>query len=111
MSQRLNCAVMASSGLYCDDQQGQEEEEVRDEQLRQHHDVFDEHQPAFVWSLSCRDNRTLNFYLMDKVTQWSFLPHLGLHDELDNLNKGRLIAKLINFLPIRTKIVNMIIIF
>ena len=90
MSQRLNCAVMASSGLYCDDQQGQEEEEVGDEQLRQHHDVFDEHQPAFVWSLSCRDNRTLNFYLMDKVTQWSFLPHLGLHDELDNLNKGKI---------------------
>ena len=86
MSQRLNCAVMATSGLYCDDQQGQEE----DEQLRQHHDVFDEHQP-FVWSLSCQDNRTLNFYLMDKVTQWSFLPHLGLHDELDNLNKGMLI--------------------
>ena len=91
MSQRLNCAVMASSGLYCDDQQGQEEEgqQEGDEQLRQqHHDVFDEHQPL-LWSLSCRDNRTLNFYLMDKVTQWSFLPHLGLHDELDNLNKGK----------------------
>ena len=83
MSQRLNCAVMASSGLYCDDQQGQE-----DEQLRQHHDVFDEHQP-FVWSLSCQDNRTLNFYLMDKVTQWSLLPHLGLHELDSNLNKGK----------------------
>ena len=91
MSQRLNCAVMASSGLYCDDQQGQEEEEggeVGDEQLRQHHDVFDEHQP-FVWSLSCQDNRTLNFYLMDKVTQWSLLPHLGLHELDSNLNKGK----------------------
>ena len=72
MSQRLTCAVMASSS--CD---------VKS--------VFDEHQP-FVWSLSCRDNRTLNFYLVDKLTQWSFLQHLGLHQEDQRLPNAIIIS-------------------
>merc|ERR1712020_315973 len=39
--------------------------------------IFDEDQP-FVWGLGCRDNRSLNFYILDSVTQWSLLHKLGL---------------------------------
>ena len=42
--------------------------------------VFDEHEP-FVWGLGCRDNRSLNFYVLDLVTQWSLVQKL----DLDNL--------------------------
>ena len=46
--------------------------------------VFDEHEP-FVWGLGCRDNRSLNFYVLDFVTQWSLVQKL----DLDSLDKGR----------------------
>ena len=40
-------------------------------------EVFDEHEP-FVWGLGCRDNRSLNFYVLDFVTQWSLVQKLDL---------------------------------
>lgn len=39
--------------------------------------TFDEHDPS-VWGLGCRDNRTLNLYVLDLVTQWSLVQKLGL---------------------------------
>ena len=47
-------------------------------------EVFDEHEP-FVWGLGCRDNRSLNFYVLDFVTQWSLVQKL----DLDSLGEGR----------------------
>ena len=43
--------------------------------------VFDEHEP-FVWGLGCQDNRSLNFYVLDLVTQWSLVQKLDLEGQL-----------------------------
>ena len=75
MSERLDCSLMASTAsvLNCD--------------LK---DVFDEYyedsekeEDSFVWGLGCRDNRTLNFYVLDSLTQWSLRQKLGLEDAED----------------------------
>ena len=75
MSQRLACAVMASTGL-CDLENNNNDLDQKKEAAAASdifaEEVFDEKRPL-LWSLGCHDNRTLNFYLIDKVTQWSLL--------------------------------------
>ena len=78
MSERLDCSLMAST--------------ARDSQNCDLKDVFDEYSSSnsgysekeaeapFVWGLGCRDNRTLNFYVLDSLTQWSLRQKLGLDD-------------------------------
>ena len=82
MSQRLTCAVMASTGL-CDLENNNNDLDQKKEAAAAAifaEEVFDEKRPPLLWSLGCQDNRTLNFYLIDKVTQWSLLQHLGVLD-------------------------------
>ena len=82
MSERLDCSLMAST--------------ARDSQNCDLKDVFDEYSSSsgysvekkqeaaeapFVWGLGCRDNRTLNFYVLDSLTQWSLRQKLGLDDD------------------------------
>ena len=76
MSERLDCSLMASTA-------------GEDSQNCDLKDVFDEYsttedseaQAPFVWGLGCRDNRTLNFYVLDSLTQWSLRQKLGILDE------------------------------
>jgi len=72
MAQRLDCSLMASTASPTasnDDEDNCDQKEVKE--------VFDEHEP-FVWGLGCRDNRSLNFYVLDFVTQWSLVQKLDL---------------------------------
>ena len=84
MSQRLTCAVMASTGL-CDLENNNNDDLDKTKEAAAAfsdifaEEVFDEKRPL-LRSLGCQDNRTLNFYLIDKVTQWSLLQHLGVLD-------------------------------
>ena len=80
MSQRLTCAVMASTGL-CDLENNNNDDLDKTKEAADifAEEVFDEKRPL-LRSLGCQDNRTLNFYLIDKVTQWSLLQHLGVLD-------------------------------
>ena len=84
MSQRLTCAVMASTGL-CDLENNNNDDLDKTKEASVAfsdifaEEVFDEKRPL-LRSLGCQDNRTLNFYLIDKVTQWSLLQHLGVLD-------------------------------
>lgn len=65
MARRLDCAMMASlAPTQCNEQPSFDL-------------VFDEHDPS-VWGLGCRDNRTLNLYVLDLITQWSLVQKLGL---------------------------------
>ena len=77
MSQRLTCAVMASASGLCDlennnddlDQKKKEAEAaIFAEKVSENEKIS-----PLLSSLGCQDNRTLNFYLIDKVTQWSLL--------------------------------------
>ena len=74
MSERLDCSLMASTAsvLNCD------LKEVFDE----YYEDVEAAEAPFVWGLGCRDNRTLNFYILDNLTQWSLRQKLGLEDSL-----------------------------
>lgn len=65
MSSRLDCSLMA-----WDDS----ESELSSCQVLEDGQLED----PFVWGLGCRDNRSLNFYVLDSVTQWSLVHKLGL---------------------------------
>jgi len=88
MAQRLDCSLMASTASAAasigDQSDSYDDSEVEDNCDLKEVNVFDEHEP-FVWGLGCRDNRSLNFYVLDFVTQWSLVQKL----DLDSLDKGR----------------------
>merc|ERR1740129_1021520 len=72
MAQRLDCSLMASTAS--NDDEAEAEDNCDQKEVKE---VFDEHEP-FVWGLGCRDNRSLNFYVLDFVTQWSLVQKLDL---------------------------------
>jgi len=75
MAQRLDCSLMASTASATTS--ADNDDEVEDNCDLKEVNVFDEHEP-FVWGLGCRDNRSLNFYVLDFVTQWSLVQKLDL---------------------------------
>jgi len=75
MSERLDCSLMASTAG--EDSQNCDLKDVFDE----YSTTEDSEAPPFVWGLGCRDNRTLNFYVLDSLTQWSLRQKLGILDE------------------------------
>ena len=65
MSERLDCALMASaSSLSCD---------PFFPGVMEHESLESDSE---VWGLGCRDNRSLNFYVLDSTTQWSLVQRL-----------------------------------
>ena len=75
MSERFDCSLMASTAG--EDSQNCDLKDVFDE----YSTTEDSEAPPFVWGLGCRDNRTLNFYVLDSLTQWSLRQKLGILDE------------------------------
>ena len=87
MAQRLDCSLMASTGsspatsTASANDSADDYNDVEDNCDLKEVSVFDEHEP-FVWGLGCQDNRSLNFYVLDLVTQWSLVQKLDLEGQL-----------------------------
>ena len=75
MAERLDCSLMAS--MDSTKKKGCNSSEDRGRQSKavfQDSDFTDPKSP--IWGLGCNSNRSLNFYILDSVTQWSLLHKL-----------------------------------